>query len=305
MMRRAYPELATSPMNARFLGDLAPLGALALSAVLIVTSAPTALRVLALIPLLLVPGAALKRLVLGERRRRDHDPQPRTEDERNDGALGLPLAVLLGLVVWLGAALGLHVLRIPLTATSLTVTVAGTAVVLTLVSFVDRRRGVIGAAQGIGTVPDLRRWGAVAAAACVLAGSVALACVIMPVPAERFTLLALADSKPFAAVTNSVSARERVRINWVLRGYGVELGAGLTTVAVRIDGRPVEQVSVDLGPVATEQSPEAVAELAGAVTLTAPATPGRYTVELTVTPSSPDGTRVPPPGPVTTNLEVS
>jgi hypothetical protein len=154
------------------------------------------------------------------------------------------------------------------------------------------------------TGSSVRRWAGIAASAVVLVASVALARELVPVPAERFTLLAFVDSKPFSATVNAVAPRARVRLNWVLRAYGAELATGLTTVAVRMDGRPVEQVAVDLEPVTPSDGERGTAELKGAVTVTAPVRPGRHSVQLVVTPSNPDGTDLPPPGPVTTDLEV-
>jgi hypothetical protein len=92
-----------------------------------------------------------------------------------------------------------------------------------------------------------------------------------------------------------------VRLNWAVRGYSTELSRDLTRVSVMVDGQPVDDIAVDLGPVTDGDTPGATSLLQGAVTFPAPADPGRHDVVLTVVP---DAEPAAEPGPLRTTVEV-
>jgi hypothetical protein len=71
----------------------------------------------------------------------------------------------------------------------------------------------------------------------------------------------------------------------------------LTSVRLTVDGKAVGDIAVDIDDDRGEV-------LTGAVTFTAPITPGRHMVELTALPTADDGTALPAPGYVSTYLEV-
>ncbi len=121
---------------------------------------------------------------------------------------------------------------------------------------------------------------------------------------ERYTSLNLVDSAPFQAQPYAARPSQMLRINWVMRGFGYTFAPKLTSVQLRLDGVPVDDVAVDLGPVRDADLPDGTGTLAGAVTFPCPRKPGLHRVELTVRPAADDGAELPQPGFLTTDVEV-
>ncbi|BBZ28535.1 hypothetical protein MMAD_28300 [Mycolicibacterium madagascariense] len=256
------------------------------AAVLVVAlQAPAAVRFPAVAALSFIPGAALVRLFLG-------DPGGHLRDP----ALRLPLSVLLGLLVWLGAALSLDAIAVPLAPRNLTLAVGAMGLVLITTD------GVLRSTNPRRTTPRATwlaatRGAGIGVSVVVLGAAAYVASTMTVVPVERYTTLAFTDSKPYAGEVPLVAPARPVRLNWALRGFGCRPSPTLTSIRLAVDGVATDAVAVD-----TTEAP--IGTISGAVTFTAPSRPGRYLVELTVVPTAPDGVALPAPGHVSTFVEV-
>jgi len=257
--------------------------------------APVGLRLIASAVLLLVPGVGLMRLLL-----------PRDEDRGSDGALAIPLSLVLGVLVWLGAAMALNGFGIPLAPATIALTVTGAGLVVAGAAIA--RGGSI--PRPLASMRDAvsrhhRSAVAVVATSVLLCGATAVAVALIPTPAPPYTTVGFVDDKPFGDGAPVVTAGSMVRLNWVVRGFGCQLSPALTSVRLAVDGVPVSDVAVDVSSDTSTDVAEASGALSGAVTFPAPAEVGTHTVELTVLPTAQDGTDVPMPGFISTNLEVT
>lgn len=257
--------------------------------------APVGLRFIASAVLLLVPGVGLMRLLLS-----------RDEDRGSDGALAIPLSLVLGVLVWLGAAMALNGFGIPLAPATMALTVTGAG--LAVAGAAIARGG--GVPRPLASMRDAvsrhhRSAVAVVVTGALLCGATTLAVALIPTPSAPYTTVGFVDDKPFGDGAPAVTAGSMVRLNWVVRGFGCQLSPALTSVRLAVDGVPVNDVAVDVSPDTTTDVAEASGELSGAVTFPAPAEVGKHTVELAVLPTAQDGTDVPMPGYISTSLEVT
>jgi hypothetical protein len=248
--------------------------------------APRWLALPATAVLLLVPGAALWRLLTGDR--------------RGDPAARIPLTALLGILLWLAVALLLNVIGVPLNATALALAVGGLGACLVLLAGM-RRFAVpetdMTAESTHRTFHRLRGITTIASTAAVMLGAAWLATSMPVTPVERYTTLGFVDNKPFTSDVPAIRWREPVRLNWELRGFGCDPSPTLTRVGLTIDGRVMDDFAVDV-------SSRGDRTLSGAVTFITPNLMGRHLVELTVLPTAQDGTSLPAPGYVSTPVEV-
>lgn len=262
--------------------------ALVLAALVVTIEPPVAVRIPALLVLLLLPGVTLVRLLVGDK-----------ADSTVGQAVRAPLSVLLGVLIWLAVALLLNAFGAPLgTRSALGVGAVGLALVT-----VDgtRRRPPPHrrTPQAITTrvMTTIRSGTSVAVAAAVIVAATVVAAKTITKPDERYTTLGFVDDKPFGGEVPVVARGDAVRLNWVLRGFGCVPSPVLTSVRLAVDGDAIGAVAVDIAS-------DPVGTLIGAVTFTAPARPGRHFVELAVRPAGEGGTPLPEPGYVSTFLEV-
>jgi hypothetical protein len=261
--------------------------ALGLAVVVITLDLSMVVRLPALLALLLLPGFSLTRLLLGE---------SQGPDDRAERAA---LSVLLGVLVWLAVSLLLDALGSSLgTSLALGVGAVGLALV-TLHGFrrTPAPRRSTPQSVAVRTTSTLRSGTSIAITAAVMVAAAAVAATMITKPVERYTTLGFVDNKPFAGEVPVVAEGEAVRLNWVLRGFGCTPSPLLTRVRLAVDGNSVGDVAVDT-------SASAAGTLTGAVTFTAPRTPGRHLVELALLPADEAGTPLPGPGYVSTFLEV-
>lgn len=247
--------------------------------------APVGVRLIASAVLLIVPGIGLARLLL-----------PRKESRGSDGALVIPLAIVLGMLVWLGVAMGLNAFGVKLGSTAIALTLTGVGLVLAGLAI---RRPL--ALRGAPAVGRYRTAAAVVTAAALLTGATAAAIALIPTPTAPYTTVAFVDDAPFGDRAPAAAAGSTVRLEWVVRGYGAMLSPAQTSVRLAVDGVPISDVAVDMSPDTTAAS----ASISGAVTFAAPVVPGRHTVDLFVQPTAQDGSDVPGPGYLSTPLEVT
>lgn len=274
-----------------------PIALVALAMLTAMSDAPWAIRVLAVPVLIVIPGAALVALLLGE---------------REDPAVALPLTVLLGLLLWLIVSLLLHLTGTRINATSLAI---GVGAVGLLTTIERQRRRVRDHEQFVTKLGPVATIPAEVAhrirAACTVIGAIAAIVVaivvaeaIQPPHVERYTSLGFTDTSPFADGHDDADRGGQVRLNWTLRGYGYDLSASSAAVRLTVDGSPVDDIAIDINLSTAPDIPEATSTIAGAVTFAAPRQPGRHVVALTVVPAASDGTTLPAPGFITTVLEV-
>lgn len=297
----------------RFLGPVLAVVAIVIAVIDVHANSPAPLRIFCIPILVLTPGVALTTLLLGAVRPLAYpleDPAP--ADRRADPAVRIPLSALLGILVCLFCTLALHILGIQITATHLALGVGVTSVIL-VVGAARRRTMIDSGARGptgrasTNTSRTHRALRVLTAAVCssaVLASAVIAGRAVQPHHDDRFTSLAFVDSKPYAAERHVVAAGTPVRLNWVVRGFGYHFTGGPFSVEVRVDGTPVEDVAVDFGPVTGPDLPGATGAMTGAVTFPAPATPGRHSVQVGLSPVSQIGTDLPPVGFLTTFVQV-
>jgi hypothetical protein len=267
----------------------AVVAALGVAVMIVVLESPVVLRVPALTVLLLIPGVALARLLTGD-----------SPGSLGDRAVRIPLSVLLGILLWLAVALLLNVLRIYLGAKSLAFGVGTTGLVLVIVTGIRAQRTPGSSTPGAvaaRVAKAVRSGTAVATTAVVIVTAAYCATAMISWPVERYTTLGFVDSKPFAGEVPGVASGQAVRLNWMLRGVGCAPSPTLTSVRLTVDGNAVEDVAVDV-------TGDSSGTLTGAVTFTAPTTPGNHMVELAVLPAAEGGTPLPEPGYVSTFLEV-
>ena len=251
--------------------------------------APVGVRVIASAVLLIVPGIGLARLLL-----------PRTETRGSDGALVIPLSIVLGMLVWLGAAMGLHAFGVKLGTTAIALTLACVGLVLASLAIRPGVRRPL-TLRGAPAVGRYRTAAAVVTTAALLTGATAAAIALIPTPTAPYTTVAFVDDTPFGDRAPVAAAGSTVRLEWVVRGFGRTLSPAQTSVRLAVDGVPLSDVAVDMSPDTTDAS----ASISGAVTFSAPVVPGRHTVDLLVQPIARDGSDVPGPGYVSTPLEVT
>ncbi|WP_141562642.1 hypothetical protein [Mycobacterium neglectum] len=262
------------------------------------TQAPWPVRIVAAGVLMILPGAALTRLLFGE---------------REDQAIRLPLTVLFGLMLWLATALILNLIGTSINATSLAIGVGVVGLPATVASQWRRSHNVHTYTADVGTTATLpgeprRRMKDVGAVICSVA-AIALALVvaeaIQPHHVERYASLGFIDTPQFVDGRIADAAPGgQVRLNWVLRGYGYDLSTTSASVSVTVDGSPVDNVAIDVGPSTEPDEPGATSTVDGAVTFAAPMNRGGHVVAVTVVPATTDGTAVPAPGFISTVLEV-
>ena len=270
------------PPGASFILAASAFGA----AVLVVAvQAPAALRLPALAALSLIPGVALMRLLLGG-----------AQGHLRERAVRLPLAALLGLLVWLGAALSLNGIGVPLEPRNLALAVGAIGLVLVTTD------GILRSTDGRTRTPRstwlaATRGAGIGVSIVVLAAAAYVASTLIVTPVERYTTLGFTDDKPYAGEVPLVTHARPVRLNWALRGFGCRPSPTLTSVRLAVNGVATDAVAVD-----TTETPNGT--ISGAVTFTAPDRPGRYLVELTVVPTAQDGVALPAPGYVSTFVEV-
>ncbi|MBB5163307.1 hypothetical protein [Mycobacterium sp. AZCC_0083] len=269
--------------------SIAALLAQSVAVVVVALESPAALRIPAMIVLLLIPGAALVRLLTGP-----------AAGASADRAVRLPLSVLLGILLWLAVALLLDAFGIALRPPTLALGAGITGLALLVLAGVARRparQSSTPQAVAARTTKTLRSAVAVAGAALVIVAAACGAAMMLGKPVERYTTLGFVDSKPFTGEIPAITQGQTVRLNWVLRGVGCIPSSALTSVRLTVDGDAVGDIAVDIDGDADQT-------LTGAVTFTAPIEPGRHTVELAVLPAAGDGTPLPEPGYVSTFLEV-
>lgn len=251
--------------------------------------APVGLRVIASAVLLIVPGIGLARLLV-----------PRRESRGSDGALVIPLSIVLGVLVWLGAAMALHALGLKLGTTAIALTLTGVGLVLAGLAIRPGVRRPVASRDASG-VSRYRTVAAVVTTAALLTGATAAAIALIPTQTTPYTTVAFTDDTPFGDRAPTAAAGSTVRLEWVVRGFGRMLSPAQTSVHLAVDGVPISDVAVDMSP----DTADASASISGAVTFSAPVVPGRHTVDLFVQPIAQDGSDVPGPGYVSTPLEVT
>jgi hypothetical protein len=259
----------------------------------VILHAPMGWRLVAAAILLLVPGVGLARLLL-----------PRNEVRGIDGALVIPLSVLLGVLSWLGVAMALNAFGVRLSPMTIALTLTVAGLVFTGLAI---RPGIPRPVAATRTVA-LRRYRTAAAAvtaAVLLSGATAGAVALIPTPKAPYTTVAFVDNTPFGDRAPLAAPGSMVRLQWIVRGFGRSLSPALTSVRLAIDGVPVSDVAVDINPDTAPDITEASAALSGAVTFSAPVAPGKHTVDLFVQPTAQDGSDVPTPGYVSTSLQVT
>ncbi|TQR86300.1 hypothetical protein D8S82_12000 [Mycobacterium hodleri] len=251
--------------------------------------APVGVRIVASAVLVIAPGIGLARLLL-----------PRREIRGSDGALVIPLSIVLGMLVWLGAAMGLHAFGVKLGPTAIALTLTGVGLILAGLAIRSgvRRPEAVREAPAVGRY---RTAAAVVTTAALLTGATAAAIALIPTPTAPYTTVAFTDDTPFGDRVPVAAAGSTVRLEWVVRGFGQHLSPALTSVRLAVDGVPISDVAVDMSPDTTDAS----ASISGAVTFPAPVVPGRHIVDLFVQPTAQDGSDVPGPGYVSTPLEVT
>ena len=292
---------------------LGPVVAVLVAVMVIHANSPAPLRIFCIPILLLTPGVALTTLLLGAVRPLAYPLDgPAPADRRADPAVRIPLSVLLGILVCLFVTLALHILGIRITATHLALGVGVTSVILVIGAalrwtIIDGGAGGNTGQASTDTSRSHRAVRVLAAAVCsaaVLASAVIAGRAVQPHHDDQYTSLAFVDSRPYAAERYVVAAGTLIRLNWVVRGFGYDFTGGPTSVEVRVDGTSIENAAVDLGPVTGPDIAGATGARTGAVTFTAPAAPGRHSVQLIVSPVSEGGTDLPAPGFLTTFVQV-
>lgn len=248
----------------------AQLSALTLAAGAATLHTPLSVRLVCLAILALIPGSALTRLLLGESRHRPLLADP---------AIRLPLTVIFGGITLLAVVFALNTAGVPLRTAPVAVGTALLGAVLVLCQAV-RRLPRFGPGVAALRTPVL----ACTAAATVIAAAVAGAIAMQPTPADNYTTLTFADPSWLSDQTQAVVAETPVRINWILRSFGYVPDPETTAIEVRVDGRQSTSIAIDMGVPSAPTGPDQAVELGGAVTLPAPATPGRYRVSLAVYP---------------------
>lgn len=287
-MTRPDGAVAAAPRSLRFdAGLISAATALGLAVLVITLDLPTVMRIPALLVLLLLPGAALTRLLLGE------------ATGSGDQAVRAALSVLLGVLVWLAVSLVLDAFGSSL-GTSLALGVGAVGLALVTLQRLRRTpppRRVTPQSVAARVTAGTRTGTSIAITAAVIVAATAVAATMITKPVEHYTTLGFVDNKPFAGEVPVVAHGDAVRLNWVLRGFGCAPSPLLTRVRLEVDGNAIGDIAVDTSSTAN-------ATLTGAVTFTAPPTPGRYLVELAVLPADEGGNPLPPPGYVSTFLEV-
>lgn len=260
--------------------------------IVVVVEAPWPIRVLAAPVLVVVPGAALVSNLF---------------PHREDAALRWSLIVVSGLLSWLVVALVVNVAGASVTPSSLAMGVCAVGLLATVAG--HRRRFHSDTSIRPGGMftrprPDTRIAAAVAGSVVVLSSALVVAGWIQPDRREVHTSLVFTDAAPFAEGREVVAAGAPTRLNWALRGYGVDLSASVASLRLTVDGVALDDVAVDVNPSTTPDVANATSTILGAVTFAAPHDLGRHVVALTIVPAAGDGTPAPEPGFISTVLEV-
>lgn len=255
------------------------LAVVVLACALSVLGAPTPLRALVALPvLLLVAGRAVTVLVLGRDRAVLGSARRSVVDE---DTLRLVAPLLFGVIAALGSILVLGlVLRVRLTTTSVVVALGVVAAALHLAATLGRRtpsprtsrRRVALLVQGI-WLPSL-------VAVVLLVAATGGARAVEAQRVERYTQLTLLDPSYYDKGSLTAAPGARVTLGWVLRGYDEGL-PDRPPVTVTVAGAPASglQSRYDAPPA---DGTDASAARAGTVSLLAPTTPGLSRVALTV-----------------------
>lgn len=268
-----HREPSTAP---RLTGTLVLAAAVCAATALAVLPSPVLLRSFVAFPVLvIVAGHHGARLVLGH---------PARDKEGVDGLLRTVLPVLLGTLGLMAVVLLLGVSGIPITTTGVAVGTGSVALVLLLAARwrVPRPAGTTSGSLARSVRVAARRAVPTAAAVLVLSAAVAGAVALRPVPVERYTQLALDEPDVVAGRQLSAGTGTPVTLRWTLRGYGSSLSDAGPAVDVTVGQVPAVGVRAEVGRVEPGTAPGVVAERRGTVTFTAPATPGRYDVRVTV-----------------------
>ena len=308
MSARQRPAPPSGPRSAGVATACLVALTLILATALVVAGVPVALRLACVAVLVGIPGVALVRLMLGRSRRPQRDGEP--FDRGSDPAVRATLAVLLGILLSLFVTLALNTARVRISGASVAISVGAAGLVLLIAARCQRLGRKAPGQKHSAALPlirpaTLRTVAALTCCAAALAAAFAVANALQPPEQNRYTSLNFLDSKPFSADRDVVAPADPVRIDWVIRGVGYEFSPRLTSVEVRVDGSPVEDVAVDLGTVTPPDISGATGAMVGAVTFPAPRAAGRHSVLLTVHPVSGDGVPLPDPGFLTTSVEVA
>ena len=331
---------------------------------LALTAAPTAVRALVVVPVLVgVAGSAATRLVLGPRTGSADD-----DEDGTDGLLRATLPIVLGMVALLASVLLAAVLGIRIATPGIAGSAGAIALALvgaarwrtlvpgraeggerrTLPPWLDRARA--SAAQGWTALSEkvdapgwaglgrtaLRRAGrsarrpaAVAAphadagfrpvalpgpwllragfppvalpgqrvlraaagvlgSALVLAGAVACAIALRPVPVEQYTQIALDGPQAVSGSPLTAGPGGAVTVDFRLSGYGRPLADAKPHVDVTVGGSPARGPFVVTNPPAPAQAGTGAVDVqSGSVVFLAPADEGLYTVRVAVGSSHP------------------
>ncbi len=255
------------------------LALVALGCALSLTGAPTPVRSLVSLPLVvLVAGRAVTVLVLGRDRAVLGTARRAVVDE---DTLRLVAPLLFGVIAALGSILVVDlVLRVRVTTTSVVLGVGVVAAALHVAATLGRRtpsprtsrRRVALLVQGV--------WLPALFTVLLLVAATGGARAVEAQRVERYTQLTLLDPGLYRTGGLSAAPGARVTVGWVLRGYDEGL-ADRPRVAVTVAGTPASglQSRYDAPPVDTT---EATAARAGTVSVLAPTTAGLHRVALTV-----------------------
>lgn len=272
------PTVGGTPLG-RALEPLVGIALVALACTLALTAAPTAVRSLVSLPLVvLVAGRAVTVLVLGRDRAVLGTERRSVVDV---GTLRLVAPLLFGVIAALGSILVLDlVLRVGITTSSVVLAAGVIAAALHVAAGPGRRtpsprtswRRVSLLVRGV-WLPAL-----VAVLLLVVATGGARALEAQRV--ERYSQLTLLDPALYRQGGLVAAPGGRVTVGWVLRGYDEPLPAH-PPVALTVAGAPATDVRT-----AEQDAPVdatgATAARAGTVAATAPDAPGLYRVALTV-----------------------
>jgi hypothetical protein len=275
---------ATRSVPGPRIGTLTLAGAVIAATALALLPSPVVLRALVVFPVLvLIAGRSAVELMLDNRKPVTSSAEEPAEPEP---ILRAVLPVLLGMLSLLAVVLLLAALGIPIDTVGVA---AGTGLVALVLLVIARWRTLVSpsaAAEPWSAGRVVRRVAGPAIAAVVLAGAVAGAVALRPVPVEQYSQLALDEPGVVAGQQLSTKAGTPVALPWTLRGYGSALSDTAPAVHVTVGGAPATGLTTDTGPVRPDAEAGVVDERLGTVSFTAPTTAGRYDVVVTVGPAT-------------------
>ena len=226
---------------------------------------PVIVRSFVVFPVLVVvAGWSVSRLVVGR--------------SVGESVLRASLPGLSGLLFLLVVVLLLAVVGVPV-GTAEVVVGAGVAALGLVVA---ARWGTLLEPGGspVRVVVGVRRLAGPVVGVVVVVAAVAGAVAMRPVVVERYAQVALATP----GVGEPLSAQEngRVRLGWVLRGFGVGLPGSPPVVGVVVGGAPAAQVVSRVGGLESGGGQGFVDERTGSVSFVAPGKAGLYEVRVDV-----------------------